>query len=100
MITEINLTPRRLTLLSEMEITSLYDLINYYPKKYDDLNVTKLTKELDDKRVVCVGKVYSEVKQQRLRFLSQSSGFSFSFEECQNVTDSDWTLDVSENLSV
>ena len=38
MITEIKLTPRRMTLLSDMGIKDLNDLINYYPKKYDDLN--------------------------------------------------------------
>jgi len=67
MITEIKLTPRRMTLLDDMGIHSLDDLINYYPKKYEDLSVTPLTLENDDKRVVCVGKIYSEVKHQRIR---------------------------------
>jgi len=67
MITEIKLTPRRMTLLDDMGIHSLDDLINYYPKKYEDLSVTPLNLENDDKRVVCVGKIYSEVKHQRIR---------------------------------
>lgn len=67
MITEIKLTPRRLTLLSDMGIHELNDLINYYPKKYDDLSATSLTLENDDKRVVCIARIYSEVKNQRLR---------------------------------
>ena len=67
MITEIKLTPRRLTLLSDMEISSLDELLNYYPKKYEDLSVTPMTKDYDDNRVVCIGKIYSEVKHQRIR---------------------------------
>lgn len=67
MITEIKLTPRRMTLLSDMQIHSINDLINYYPKKYEDLSVTPLTLENDDKRVVCVARVYSEIKNQRIR---------------------------------
>ena len=53
MITEIKLTPRRMTLLSDMGISEVSDLLTYYPKKYDDLSVTPLTLENDDKRVVC-----------------------------------------------
>lgn len=67
MITEIKLTPRRMTLLSDMGIASLDDLINYYPKRYENLEVTELNKDLDDKRVVCIGKIYSEVKFNRIR---------------------------------
>lgn len=67
MITEIKLTPRRLTLLSDMKITSLPELMNYYPRKYEDLSVTDLSLENDDKKVVCLGRIYSEVKHQRLR---------------------------------
>ena len=67
MITEIKLTPRRLTLLSDMEILSINDLIQYYPKRYEDLSVTPLNKEYDDQKVVCIGRVYSEVKNQRIR---------------------------------
>ena len=67
MITEIKLTPRRLTLLSDMGISSLDELVNYYPKKYEDLSITPLTKDYDDCKVVCVGKIYSEVKHQRIR---------------------------------
>ena len=67
MITEIKLTPRRRTLLSDMGICSLSELVNYYPKKYEDLSVCSLNLDNDDKRIVCVGKVYSEIKNQRLR---------------------------------
>ena len=67
MITEIKLTPRRLTLLSDMKISSLPELLNYYPRKYEDLSVTNLSLENDDKKVVCLGRIYSEVKHQRLR---------------------------------
>jgi len=67
MITEIKLTPRRLTLLSDMGGFSIDELLNHYPKKYEDLSVTPLTKDYDDNRVVCVGKIYSEVKIQRIR---------------------------------
>ena len=67
MITEIKLTPRRRTFLSDMGINDLNDLINYYPKKYEDLSETPLTSEYDDKKVVCIGRVYSEVKYQKLR---------------------------------
>ena len=54
MITEIKLTPRRITLLSDMGITSIFDLVNYYPKRYEDLSLTPLTLENDDKRVVII----------------------------------------------
>lgn len=67
MITEIKLTPRRRDLLSEMGINSLLDLINYYPKKYTDLSVTSIDKERDGNQVVCIGRVYSEIKCSRLR---------------------------------
>lgn len=67
MITEIKLTPRRMTLLSDMKITSIDELINYYPRKYENLEVTPLNKDLDDKKIVCLGKIYSEVKLSRIR---------------------------------
>jgi len=67
MITEIKLTPRRMTLLSDMKLSSLSELVNYYPKKYEDLSITPLTLENDDKRVVCLARIYSEVKHQRIR---------------------------------
>lgn len=67
MISEIKLTPRRMSLLSEMEINSIEDLVNYYPRKYEDLSITPLTKDNDNNRVVCVGKIYSEIKVQRIR---------------------------------
>jgi len=67
MITEIKLTPRRMELLSQLNLSSLYELVNYYPKKYEDLHNVKLSKDLDNNKVVCSGKVYSEVKHQRIR---------------------------------
>lgn len=67
MISEIKLTARRLNLLNQLNIFDLQQLINYYPKKYEDLNKTKLSRDLDNQRVVCVGKIYSEVKNQRIR---------------------------------
>ena len=67
MITEIKLTARRLELLNQLNISSIEQLINYYPKKYEDLNDMKLTNEYDNERVVCTGKVYSEVKNQKIR---------------------------------
>ena len=89
MITEIKLTPRRMTLLSEMGINNLNDLVNYYPKKYDDLSVTPLTLDNDDKRVVCIARIYSEVKNQRLRnklhprqIISKSLIFHFTIDSC------------------
>ena len=67
MITEIKLTARRLDLLNQLNIFELPQLVNYYPKKYEDLNSVKLNKDLDNQRVVCVGRVYSEIKHQRIR---------------------------------
>ena len=67
MITEIKLTPRRMTLLGDMGIFNLPQLVNYYPKKYEDLSVTPINIEYDGKRVVSVGRIYSEVKNQRIR---------------------------------
>ena len=67
MINEIKLTARRLDLLNQLNIFDLQQLINYYPKKYEDLNKTKLNKDVDNQRVVCVGKIYSEIKNQRIR---------------------------------
>ena len=67
MITEIKLTPRRRTLLSDLNINNINDLINYYPRKYEDMSRTSLNKDEDNKRVVCVGQIYSEVKFQRIR---------------------------------
>ena len=67
MISEIKLTARRLNLLNQLEIHNLYDLVNYYPKKYEDLNDVKLNKDLDNRKVACTGRVYSEVKHQRIR---------------------------------
>jgi len=67
MITEIKLTARRLDFLNKLNISTLQQLVNYYPKKYEDLNNIKLNKDSDNQRVVCTGKVYSEVKQQRIR---------------------------------
>ena len=67
MITEIKLTPRRLKLLNELNIKDIHQLVNYYPKKYEDLNITKLNKNLDNNKVVCAGRIYSEIKNQRLR---------------------------------
>jgi len=57
MITEIKLTPRRMELLSQLNLSSLYELVNYYPKKYEDLHNVKLSKDLDNNKVVCSGKV-------------------------------------------
>ena len=45
MISEIKLTARRLNLLNQLNIFDLQQLINYYPKKYEDLNKTKLNKD-------------------------------------------------------
>ena len=67
MISEIKLTARRLNLLNQLNIFELPQLVNYYPKKYEDLNEVKLNKDLDNQRVVCVGKIYSEIKHQRIR---------------------------------
>ena len=67
MISEIKLTARRLNLLNQLNIFDLQQLINYYPKKYEDLSKTKLSKDVDNQRVVCVGKIYSEIKNQRIR---------------------------------
>lgn len=67
MITEIKLTPRRMSLLNEMNISNVFDLVNYYPKKYEDLNHMKLNKDLDNQKVVCLGKIYSEIKVNRIR---------------------------------
>lgn len=67
MITEIKLTPRRMALLGEMGIKDIFDLVNYYPKKYEDLSITSLSKEVDNSRVVCVGRICSEVKYNRVR---------------------------------
>ena len=67
MITEIKLTSRRLNLLNSLNIFSLCDLITYYPRKYEDLQPVKLNKTLDNQRVVCVGKIYSEIKNQKIR---------------------------------
>lgn len=67
MISEVKLTSRRLNLLNELNIFDLQQLVNYYPKKYEDLNEMKLDKNLDGKRVVCVGRIYSEIKKQRIR---------------------------------
>lgn len=67
MITEIKLTARRLGLLNQLNIFELPQLVNYYPKRYEDLNNVKLNKDIDNQRVVCVGRIYSEVKHQRIR---------------------------------
>ena len=67
MITEIKLTARRLDLLNKLNIFELPELVNYYPKRYEDLNSVKLNKDLDNQRVVCIGRIYSEIKHQRIR---------------------------------
>ena len=67
MISEIKLTARRLKLLNDLGISDLNQLINYYPKKYEDLSGSKITKDLDGEKVVCCGKIYSEIKNQRVR---------------------------------
>ena len=67
MITEIKMTARRLDLLNQLNLTSIDQLVNYYPKKYEDLTCVKLNKDLDNMRVVCIGKIYTEIKNQRIR---------------------------------
>lgn len=67
MINEIKLTTRRMNLLNQLNIYNLFQLVNYYPKKYEDLNNMRINKELDNQRVVCSGKIYSEIKNQRIR---------------------------------
>ncbi len=67
MISEIKLTARRLKLLNELGVNDLNQLINYYPKKYEDLSGSKITKNLDGEKVVCCGKIYSEIKTQKIR---------------------------------
>lgn len=67
MITEIKLTARRQNFLNQMNIFTLQDLINYYPRKYENLSTVRITKDLDGNRVVCIGKIYSEIKHQKIR---------------------------------
>lgn len=67
MISEIKLTARRLNLLNQLNVFDLSQLVNYYPRKYEDLNNMKLNKDLDNKRVVCIGRIYSEIKNQKIR---------------------------------
>ena len=67
MISEIKLTARRLNLLNQLNVFDLSQLVNYYPRKYEDLNNMKLNKDLDNNRVVCIGRIYSEIKNQKIR---------------------------------
>ena len=56
MITEIKMTARRLDLLNQLNLTSIDQLVNYYPKKYEDLTCVKLNKDL----VLCLNLIDEE----------------------------------------
>lgn len=69
-------TPKRYDILKSMHITSLNDLINYYPYRYDIIEETYPS--LEDDRIIIEAKVVSPT---RLFFKGKMSRMSFSVED-------------------
>ncbi len=69
-------TPKRYDILKSMHITSLNDLINYYPYRYDVFEETYPS--LEDDRIIIEAKVVSPT---RLFFKGKMSRMSFSVED-------------------
>ena len=64
---EIKVSDRRKEFLNQLSLNTVYDIINYIPKKYVDLNVDKLDITKHNNKVTLLCKITSEVIFKRIK---------------------------------
>lgn len=63
---KIKLTPKRKEIIELMNFNSIFDVLKYYPYRYDHYKHQKLTYSLHDKKVCFEGIITSKVKIERI----------------------------------
>lgn len=66
---KIKLTKRRIDYLNKCGLNSIEKLVNLLPQKYEDLSVTSFLKNLEEQKVILLGKIISEPK---LKFIKKN----------------------------
>ena len=64
---EIKVSSRRQEFLNQLDLKTVYDIINYIPKKYVDLNVDRLDITKHNDKVTLLCKISSEVIFKRIK---------------------------------
>lgn len=57
---DFKLTEKRSTLLHHLQLTSSFDIVSYFPARYDDFSVTKIERSSHQQRVVIKGEVHNK----------------------------------------
>ena len=63
---KIKLTPKRKEIIELMNFNSIFDVLKYYPYRYDHFKHQKLSYTLHDKKVCFEGIITSKVKIERI----------------------------------
>ena len=64
---EIKVSERRQTYLDQLELNSVYDIIDYIPKRYTDLSAERLDITKHNKKATLLVKISSEVLFKRIK---------------------------------
>lgn len=59
---KLNLTQKRKEILQSLNINSPFNLLRYYPYKYEHLELAKLSMKLHDKKITIQGSIFGKVK--------------------------------------
>ena len=62
----LKLTPKRKEIVELMNFNSIFDVLTYFPYRYEHYKMEKLTYSMHNKKVTFDGKIFGKVKIDRI----------------------------------